>query len=428
MNYDETLQYLYNQLPVFQHIGNAAYKPGFDNVIKILNILHNPQTHFKTIHIAGTNGKGSVSHFLAAILQAAGYKVGLYTSPHLVDFGERIRVNGEKIDKQYVVDFVKNYQDFIKEIHPSFFEVATSMAFDYFSFCNIDVGVIEVGLGGRLDSTNVIQSALSVITNISFDHEALLGHTLEEIAQEKAGIIKPMTPVVIGESHPETKPVFLERAKEMNAPIFFADELYQVFFKKYVCNKMEVYTSDHSNFRVGICGNYQLKNIATLLATVQQLKNLHFEIPEQALQEGLEFVTELTGLQGRWQQIQSSPRVILDTGHNLGGIRYVAEQLENQDCKNLRIVFGMVNDKDIDGVLSLMPKKALYYFTQAAIHRALPAEIVLKKANRYDLNGKIYYSVAEAVLNALMEAEPDDLIFIGGSNYIVGEALQFFNK
>ncbi|HPC26851.1 MAG TPA: Mur ligase family protein, partial [Paludibacteraceae bacterium] len=292
----------------------------------------------------------------------------------------------------------------------------------------IDVGVIEVGLGGRLDSTNVIQPALSVITNISFDHEALLGHTLEEIAREKAGIIKPTTPVIIGESHPETKPVFLERAKEMNAPIFFADELYQVFFKKYVGNKMEVYTSDHSNFRVGICGNYQLKNIATLLATVQQLKNLHFEIPEQALQEGLEFVTELTGLQGRWQQIQSSPRVILDTGHNLGGIRYIAEQLENQDCKNLRIVFGMVNDKDIDGVLSLMPKKALYYFTQAAIHRALPAEIVLEKANRYGLNGKIYYSVAEAISNAFMEAEPDDLIFIGGSNYIVGEALQFFNK
>lgn len=428
MNYEQTLDYLYSRLPVFHQIGSAAYKPGLENTIRILTALHQPQNSFRSIHVAGTNGKGSVSHFLSSILQSSGYKTGLYTSPHLVDFGERIRVNGEMIDKQFVIDFVENHKKLIEEVQPSFFEITMAMAFDYFASSKIDVAVIEVGLGGRLDSTNIIQPELSVITNISFDHEEFLGHTLQEIAAEKAGIIKPHTPVVIGEALPETKPVFLQKAQEMNAPIFFSENIKQIFFERYEENRMIVKTSDEKSYAVGLTGNYQLKNIATVLTAVDQLRKANFEIPEISLQEGLEKVIEKTGLQGRWQIISASPKIIADTGHNPGGIAFVAEQLKTQHYQTLRIIFGMANDKDIDTVLSLLPKNGVYYFTQANIKRAFPSDELLKKGQQAGLYGKSFSSIEEAIKAALDEANKEDLIFIGGSNYVVGEALTFFEK
>ncbi|MBP7368703.1 MAG: bifunctional folylpolyglutamate synthase/dihydrofolate synthase [Paludibacteraceae bacterium] len=428
MNYEQTLDYLYSRLPVFHQIGGSAYKPGLENTIRILSALHQPQNSFRSIHVAGTNGKGSVSHLLSSILQSAGYKTGLYTSPHLVDFGERIRVNGEMIDKQFVVDFVENHKSLIEEVQPSFFEITMAMAFDYFAKSGVDVAVIEVGLGGRLDSTNIIHPELSVITNISFDHEEFLGHTLPEIAAEKAGIIKSHTPVVIGEALSETKPVFIQKAREMNASIFFSENCRQVFFERYEENRMWVKTSNGKSYLVGLTGNYQLKNIATVLTAVDQLRMTNFEITENSLKEGLEKVIEKTGLQGRWQIISSSPKIIADTGHNPGGIAFVSEQLKTQQYRTLRMVFGMANDKDIDTVLSLLPKNGVYYFTQAKIKRAFPSEDLLKKGQQAGLHGKSYSSIDEAIKTALNEAHEEDLIFIGGSNYVVGEALSFFEK
>lgn len=428
MNYEQTLDYLYSRLPVFHQIGSSAYKPGLENTIRILTALHQPQNSFRSIHVAGTNGKGSVSHFLSSILQSAGFKTGLYTSPHLVDFGERIRVNGETIDKQFVVDFVENHKSLIEKVQPSFFEITMAMAFDYFAKSEVDVAVIEVGLGGRLDSTNIIQPELSIITNISFDHEEFLGHTLPEIAAEKAGIIKPHTPVVIGEALSETKPVFIQKALEMNAPIFFSEDSRQVFFERYEENRMWVKTSDGKSYLVGLTGNYQLKNIATVLTAVDQLRKTNFEITEINLKEGLEKVIEKTGLQGRWQIISSSPKIIADTGHNPGGIAFVSQQLKTQQFRTLRMVFGMVNDKDIDTVLTLLPKNGVYYFTQAKIKRAFPSEDLLQKGQLAGLNGKAFSTIEEAIKAALNEADKEDLIFIGGSNYVVGEALSFFGK
>jgi len=428
MNYEQTLDYLYSRLPVFHQIGSSAYKPGLENTIRILTALHQPQNSFRSIHVAGTNGKGSVSHFLSSILQSAGFKTGLYTSPHLVDFGERIRVNGETIDKQFVVDFVENHKSLIEKVQPSFFEITMAMAFDYFAKSEVDVAVIEVGLGGRLDSTNIIQPELSIITNISFDHEEFLGHTLPEIAAEKAGIIKPHTPVVIGEALSETKPVFIQKALEMNAPIFFSEDSRQVFFERHEENRMWVKTTDGKSYLVGLTGNYQLKNIATVLTAVDQLRKTNFEITESNLKEGLEKVIEKTGLQGRWQIISSSPKIIADTGHNPGGIAFVSQQLKTQQFRTLRMVFGMVNDKDIDTVLTLLPKNGVYYFTQAKIKRAFPSEDLLQKGQLAGLNGKAFSTIEEAIKVALNEADKEDLIFIGGSNYVVGEALSFFRK
>ncbi len=423
MTYNDTIQYLYDRLPVFHHIGSAAYKPGLDNTIRLMNALNNPHTQYKTIHIAGTNGKGSVSHMLAAVLQQAGYKVGLYTSPHLVDFGERIRVNGQMIDQQYVINFVSNHKNLFSDIEPSFFEATMAMAFNYFADCKVDIAVIEVGLGGRLDSTNIIQPELSVITNISFDHVGFLGDTLAKIAFEKAGIIKHHTPVVIGEALPETRPVFEAKATNEDAPIFFAEERITVSFKSYTGAKMLVNTSDKQSFLVGLSGIYQLKNIATVLTAVEQLNQLGFQLPENAVSKGLELVTEITGLQGRWQTLQQHPQVVADTGHNVGGIRFVVEQLKAQSYKTLRIVIGMVNDKDISTVLGLLPVEAHYYFTQADIVRALPASELQQMAKTHDLDGSTYSSVKQAVHAAINDAQPDDFIFIGGSNFIVGEAL-----
>ena len=428
IKYEEAIQYLYNRLPVFHHVGGAAYKPGLGNTISLMNALGNPHRRFRSIHIAGTNGKGSVSHMLAAVLQSAGYKVGLYTSPHLVDFGERIRVDGKMIEQQYVVDFVEKNKDLFDEIQPSFFEVTMAMAFNYFADCEVDIAIIEVGLGGRLDSTNIIQPELSVITNISFDHIGFLGDTLEKIAIEKAGIIKANTPVVIGEVIPETKSVFEMKAKQENAPILYAENQLNVVFKKYDNQKMIVETTDNKRYTVGLCGLYQLKNIATTLTAVVQLNLLDFKISVEQLTVGLENVCELTGLEGRWQKLQENPMVIADTGHNVAGIRYVVEQLKLQNYKTLRIIIGMVNDKDISTVLNLLPKEAVYYITQASIERALPAESLLKQAESAGLSGNAYLSVEEAIKSAITDSSTDDLVFVGGSNFIVGEALIYFRN
>jgi dihydrofolate synthase / folylpolyglutamate synthase len=426
MTYTDTLQYLYDRLPVFHHVGGAAYKPGLDNTIQLMNVLDNPQTKYRCIHIAGTNGKGSVSNMMAAVLQTAGYKVGLYTSPHLVDFGERIRVNGQMIEQQYVIDFVENNKDVFNTIEPSFFEATMAMAFNYFADTKVDVAIIEVGLGGRLDSTNIIQPDLSVITNISFDHVGFLGDTLEKIAFEKAGIIKPTTPVVIGESTPETHQVFVQKACKENAALIFAEERFNVTFKEYSDAKMLVEINGKSQIKCGLCGNYQLKNIATTLAAIEQLNTLNYSISESDILNGFENITEITSLQGRWQTLRSNPTVVCDTGHNVGGIQFVVEQLKAQSYKKLRIVIGMVNDKDISAVLNLLPKDAVYYFTQANIIRALSCDELKLKAETFSLNGDVYKTVKQAVDAAINESESDDFIFIGGSNFIVGEALPLF--
>jgi dihydrofolate synthase/folylpolyglutamate synthase len=365
---------------------------------------------------------------LASILQESGYKVGLYTSPHLVDFGERIRVNGKMIEQQYVIDFVENYRAVFAQIEPSFFEATMAMAFNYFADCEVDIAIIEVGLGGRLDSTNIISPILSVITNISFDHVGFLGNTLAKIAHEKAGIIKPNTPVVIGEALLETRPVFIEKALGENAPIFFTEDQLQISFERYENAKMIVRTTSNDEFCVGLCGLYQLKNIATTLLTISVLKSLNIEIAEPCVYAGLKFVTENTGLQGRWQILQENPTIVVDTGHNVGGIRYVMEQLKMQNYNKLHIVIGMVNDKDISSVLELLPLEAEYYFTQAQIIRAMPVDELEKKSKTIGLNGMAFSSVNKAVDAAISNAGPKDFIFIGGSNFVVGEALLHWNS
>ena len=428
MSYQETLQYLYDRLPVFHHVGSSAYKPGLDNTIRLMNSLNNPQEKFRSIHVAGTNGKGSVSHFLAAVMQSAGYKVGLYTSPHLVHFGERIRIDGQMIEEQYVIDFVENNKELFETVQPSFFEATMAMAFNYFADRQVDVAIIEVGLGGRLDSTNIIQPELSVITNISFDHTGFLGDTLEKIAFEKAGIIKQNTTVVIGEALPETRPVFAKKAAEMNAPVIYAEEQYTVLFDGYEKGKMKVDVTDGRSFVVGLSGLYQLKNIATLLAATDKIKQGYFKLSDQNISNGLKYVTEMTGLQGRWQVLQENPKIVADTGHNVAGIQCVADQLKSETFKTLHIVIGMVNDKDISSVLSLLPKDAVYYFTQANIFRALSADELRAQAEIYSLNGNAYETVAHAVKSAILKAEKEDFILIGGSNFIVGEALMVLQQ
>jgi folylpolyglutamate synthase/dihydrofolate synthase len=428
MSYQETLQYLYDRLPVFHHVGSSAYKPGLDNTIRLMDSLNNPQKKFRSIHVAGTNGKGSISHFLAAVLQSAGYKVGLYTSPHLVHFGERIRIDGKMIEEQYVIDFVEHNKELFESVQPSFFEATMAIAFNYFADSKVDVAIIEVGLGGRLDSTNIIQPDLSVITNISFDHTGFLGDTLEKIASEKAGIIKQDTPVVIGEVLPETRLIFEKKAIEMNAPLAYAEDQYNVLFAGYESAKMKVNVSDGRSFVVGLSGLYQLKNIATLLTAADKINQIGFKLSEQNISDGLKHVTELTGLQGRWQMLQENPKIVVDTGHNVAGIGCVIDQLNSEIFKTLHIVIGMVNDKDITSVLSLLPKDAVYYFTQANIFRALPAAELQAQAQMHGLNGDAYKTVEQAINAAVSKAEKQDFILIGGSNFIVGEALPMFEK
>lgn len=428
MTYKQSIQYLYDRLPVFHQIGAAAYKPGLEKSFRMMEKLGNPQTKYKTIHIGGTNGKGSTSHFLSAVLQSAGYKVGLYTSPHLVDFGERIRVNGKMVKKQFVVDFVENNKDYFSTIEPSFFEATMALAFDYFAAENVDVVIIEVGLGGRLDSTNIIKPELSVITNISPDHTQFLGDTLDKIAAEKAGIIKANTPVVIGETVELTKPIFLEKAKEENAPIFFAQETQKLDLLNESNGKLYVESDNFGKLEIGLVGEYQLKNVATVLETITQLRNVGFDISDTAIKKGLSRVVELTGLQGRWQILQTEPIVVMDTGHNQAGVEFIVNQLKKQHFKTLHFIFGMVNDKDISTVLSMLPKNAKYYFTAANSPRSLSAEQLKTQAGKAELHGDAFSSVAYAVKAALASAEKEDFIFIGGSNFVVGEALEAFNS
>ncbi len=426
MNYEETLHYLYTSIPVFQHVGASAYKPGLETSRALDNYLGNPHRAYQTLHVGGTNGKGSTSHLLAAILQLSGYKVGLYTSPHLVDFRERIRVNGEKIPQSYVVDFVERYRRQFEPLKPSFFELTSTMAFAYFRDMHVDYAIIEVGLGGRLDSTNIITPVLSVITNISKDHTQFLGNTLEKIAGEKAGIIKPGVPVVIGDVDKENvMRVFREKAQEVNAPLYASTELAPL----QSCelgedNRWHFRTKDFGELTGELGGMVQARNASTVLTSVSVLREIGIPIPVEAVRDAFARVVELTGLMGRWQTVHTSPRVVCDTGHNTGGWEFLSRQLadEAKRCRTLRMVVGMVNDKDIDGVLSLMPKEAVYYFTQASIARALPVDEFAEKACRHGLKGGTYPNVGEAVRSALQDASEKDFIFVGGSTFIVADA------
>lgn len=424
MTYEETLQYLYNQLPVFQQVGATAYKPGLGNSLALDRYFGHPHTRFRSIHVGGTNGKGSTSHLLAAILQKSGYKVGLYTSPHLVDFRERIRINGRMIPKSYVMTFTENHLEATRHIAPSFFELTMMLAFDYFASEGVDVAVIEVGLGGRLDSTNIITPDLSIITNISFDHTQFLGHTLTDIAREKAGIIKPGVPVVIGEAEGEVKQVFSETASRQGAEIHFADtenDIAQSVITE--SGQWRFDSAEYPNLTGELGGYCQEKNAATVLTAVSILKQSGYAIPTDAVYQGFAQVIEITGLQGRWQKIGSSPLIVCDTGHNTGGMAYIVRQLKQTPCKQLRIVIGMVNDKDINGVLRMLPRDAVYYFTQASVKRALPADEMQRMAAVHGLNGRAFSSVQEAYRQALSESDKEDFIFVGGSTFVVADFL-----
>ncbi len=425
MNYEETLEYLYRQLPVFQQVGSAAYKPGLQNSEALDEYFGHPHRKFHTLHIAGTNGKGSVSHLLASILQLNGYKTGLYTSPHLVDFRERIRIDGQMIPRQEVIDFAEKHLAPTLHIHPSFFELTMMMAFDYFARQAVDAAVIEVGLGGRLDSTNIITPDLCVITNISYDHVQMLGHTLPQIAREKAGIIKHGIPVVIGEAQGEVKQVFIDKAREVDAPIFFAEECVHFDSARQSDRGWEFDSPEYPHLFGELGGLCQEKNAATVLTAVARLRELGYRITDQSVYEAFAHVTRLTGLMGRWQQLQASPRLICDTGHNTGGMQYIAHQLRNEHYDMLRIVIGMVNDKDISGVLAMLPKEATYYFTRASVPRALPQDKLEALATQTGLKGRSFPTVKEAVTAAQKESRPEDLIFVGGSTFIVADLLQF---
>lgn len=416
MNYQETIEYLFNSTPVFEKIGAKAYKPGLQTTFALDEHFGHPHQKYKTIHIAGTNGKGSSSHTLAAILQSQGYKVGLYTSPHLVDFRERIRVNGECVPEQYVIDFVEENRSFFEPLHPSFFELTTAMALKYFAEQKVDYAVIEVGLGGRLDCTNIITPILSIITNISFDHTQFLGNTLAEIAGEKAGIIKPGVPVVIGEYLPETRPVFENKAKAENAPILFAQD--------FDVTRLE--NSEPSDVDMELKGSYQERNKKTILTALHILRQ-KLAISDEAIREGFAHVCELTGLRGRWEKLNDAPLTICDTGHNLAGWSYLAPQINSVKAETKHIVFGMVDDKDVVHVLQLLKEKlenrVKYYWTQPSTKRAIPVEKLSELALKLGLHGEAYLSVKEAYNAALKNAEKDDFVFVGGSSYVVADLL-----
>ena len=430
-SYDEVIQYLYDHLPYYQRSGPAAYKDNLDNTIALDGLFDHPHLQFKSIHVAGTNGKGSVSHMLTSILMEAGYKTGLYTSPHLKDFRERIRLDGVLIEKAFVVDFVNEFLRLNEQLklEPSFFELTVMMAFDYFAKNKVDIAVIEVGLGGRLDSTNIIHPELSVITNISLDHTALLGDTLGKIALEKAGIIKRRVPLVIGETHPQTSMIFNGIAKEFAAPVVFADQLFETAYSLYSADARQIFNIKkggevvYNNLKLDLLGHYQSKNIVTVLTAVEELRRQGWQISDSALRSGLEKVVENTGLLGRWQVIGANPRIICDTGHNEGGFREIVAQIKQTPYKTLHFVIGMVNDKDIAGVLRLLPRDAIYYFTKASIPRALDEKKLMQIASFFKLEGNTYPSVAEALAAARLNALPEDMIFVGGSTFIVAEAI-----
>jgi len=431
MDYQQTLDYMLAQLPMFHRVGAAAYRADLGNTLELCEITDYPHRHFQSVHIAGTNGKGSVSHFLSSILQTSGKKVGLYTSPHLRDFRERIRINGEMISKDYVVEFVNQYHNDFDRIQPSFFEMSVALAFSYFAKEKVDIAIIETGMGGRLDSTNVISPLVSVITNIGLDHTQFLGNTLKEIAGEKAGIIKPQTPIVIGQTNSETIPVFRAKAAEMISPIYFADEEFEVRNAKYAVTDRPKLSFDVfykgklylENIESPLAGSYQPHNILTVIQTAQILKALGWETGFENIRTGIENVILNTGFAGRWQMLQRSPLTICDIGHNVDGIKEVIKQLSFTPHKKLHIVFGVVSDKDITGMLELLPKEAIYYFCNANIPRAMNAELLADKARKIGLTGEVWHSVIEAKEAALSAADKDDLVFIGGSAFVVAEAI-----
>jgi len=429
--YQQVLDYLYSQLPMFQRTGAAAYKDNLDNTIRLDEMFGHPHRSFKTIHVAGTNGKGSVSHMLASVLQEAGYKTGLYTSPHLKDFRERIRVNGEMISEEGVVRFTELFQEKneIEKMEPSFFELTVSMAFDYFRSMEVNVAVIEVGLGGRLDSTNIVIPEISVITNISFDHMALLGNTLPKIAAEKAGIIKKDVPVLIGETSPETSFVFEQFAEKVQTHLAFADKEYRADYSMLTIDgkqSLNIHKNGqlfYPDLKLDLLGIYQRHNVPTVLKAIDILNDKGWKLSEPMIRKGLLNVIRNTGLLGRWQIIGHNPLVICDTGHNPAGIKLVVEQINQTAWKQLHMVVGMVNDKDQDEVLSLFPKNAQYYFTKATIPRAAEPEALAAKAKRFGLKGDCYPTVHQALSAALANAGENDLVFVGGSTFVVAEIL-----
>lgn len=430
MTYEETIQYLFNSAPLFQHVGGAAYKEGLSTTHILDARFNHPHNQYKTIHIAGTNGKGSCAHTIAAILQHTGLKVGLYTSPHLVDFRERIRINGEMMPQQYVIDFVEKERSFFEPLHPSFFELTTALAFKYFAEQHVDVAVIEVGLGGRLDCTNIISPILSVITNISFDHTQFLGNTLAQIASEKAGIIKHKVPVIIGECNAETRSVFEHKAHEVEAPILFAEDNKEVLsseFSDLYGHKLRHYTTRSFGDIYGeLTGECQIKNANTILCALHSLSKI-FSVTHEDITYAFEHVCEMTGLRGRWQILQEHPTIICDTGHNTGGWQYLAHQLAQiaTSGNKLHIVFGMASDKDIERVMSTLPHEACYYWTKASVKRATSEQTIANIATKYDLHGKTYSNVAEAYEAAVNNASTNDYIYVGGSSFIVADLLRY---
>ncbi len=406
MTYSETLNWLFNQLPMYQLQGASAYKKDLTNVHVLMDYLGHPESQLQCIHVAGTNGKGSCSHMLASVLQEAGFKVGLYTSPHLKDFRERIKINGQMVSEAFVCDFVNQHQSFFEANDMSFFEMSVGLAFDYFTKEKIDIAIIEVGMGGRLDATNIISPLVSVITNIGLDHTQFLGNTLTAIATEKAGIIKSNTPVVIGEYTTETQPVFLATAKANQSPVYFASDLIAT-----------AYPSD-------LIGDYQIHNKKTVLQTLTVLnQQTNFKTTEKDWEKGLAQVVKNTGLEGRWQQLGAAPKIICDTAHNTHGLSIVLNQIQKESFDRLHFVFGVVNDKDLNEVLPLFPKNAIYYFCKPNIPRGLEAAILAQKATPFGLNGKIYNSVSAAYENAKQNAQPTDFIYVGGSTFVVAEIL-----
>jgi dihydrofolate synthase/folylpolyglutamate synthase len=426
MNYQETLDYLFNALPMFQRVGASAYKADLTNTIALCTHLGNPQNHFKSIHVAGTNGKGSTSHALASIFQAAGYKTGLYTSPHLKSFTERIRINGDEINKDDVVEFVATHKDFLDQLQPSFFEMTVGLAFWYFAKHEVDIAIIEVGMGGRLDSTNVISPELCVITNIGLDHTQFLGDTLPLIAGEKAGIIKPSVPVIVSHTQKEIQAIFLQKATEMQASLVFADQQWEVNRTpnpdaSQLARFQVKGRADAFELEFGLRGDYQRYNLPGILEAVEQMRKQGWNLTKEALHLGLARVSEQTGLKGRWHILQTQPLTIADTGHNEAGIVEVVNQLKKYPYSQLWMVIGMVNDKDISKVLDLLPKDATYIFCQASIPRAMDADILASKALEKGLMGQVIPKVTDAIEFARKNAGADDLIFIGGSTFVVAE-------
>lgn len=427
MNYPETLKYLYSRLPMFQRIGAAAFKKDLGNTLALLKALDNPHLRFPSVHVAGTNGKGSVSSMLASVLQESGYKVGLYTSPHLREFTERIRINGQEIPQEAVVDFTSRYKTVIEEIKPSFFEVTVVMAFDHFAREGVDIAVVEVGMGGRLDSTNVLLPEVSVITNISMDHSQFLGDSLALIAGEKAGIIKSGVPAVVGQDHSETRPVFEAKAKEQGTQLHFAAEMFKarklrsdLFGQVFMLRDAEGNTREVS---LDLAGNYQIENVVTAAASIRILQEKGWKLPEEAVLKGLSKVKENAGLQGRMTVLLDKPLTLTDVGHNEAGVAMILEQIAEQKFKKLHLVWGMVNDKDISKILAMLPKKAVMYYVRPDVPRGLDANELAEQGRAKGLKGKVYESVNAGLRAAWIKAEKDDLVFVGGSTFVVAEVL-----